>query len=287
MDFIFPMLLTPSEPFTEEGWIFQWKADGIRLELISHKAKGIQAYTRHKTNCTKSFPELESLRFPDDVILDGELICYDQETGRDSWELVMERFRLQNDYKIKVAAEEHPCTFYVFDVLYRNQSVMHLELMERLALLDDLIENSPIIQKASHIDTEGEGFFEQIKSLQLEGLVAKKKDSKYLPAKRVDFWKKIVRYEYYDNCLLTGFRKGEFGILCSFITDEGIKPAGVIEFASPLLRKEFFRKAYPLKEREDGLNVYLKHGIRGVVKTRGLTKKGYLRTPVLTELLTP
>jgi hypothetical protein len=39
MKFIWPMLLTHSEPFSDEDWIFEWKADGIRLELIHQKIK--------------------------------------------------------------------------------------------------------------------------------------------------------------------------------------------------------------------------------------------------------
>jgi DNA ligase 1 len=283
MNFIFPMLLTPSDPFSEEGWIFEWKADGIRMELIHQKTKGITAYTRHKTNCSRAFPELQTLSFNDDVILDGELICYDPELKRDSWELVMERFHLSQDIKINYAAETIPCTYVVFDVLYLNRPTMKLPLIERKSILDDLIENTPFIQKSSYLETEGEGFFEQIKLLQLEGAVAKKKNSPYWPAKRVDFWKKIVRYEYFD-VMLTGFRKGNFGLLSSFITEKGLKPAGMIEFASPALRKEFFRRAYSLKKGEDSLNIYLTEGILGRVKTRGLTKNGYLRTPVLTEI---
>src|SRR5690606_10726612 len=116
--------------FTEEGWIFEWKADGIRLELMHDKKKGIQGFTRHKTNCTKAFlPEFETLSFSDDIILDCELICYDPEEKRDSWELVMERFQLSQELKIRHAAEAHPCTLIVFDVLYHKKPLMNLELI--------------------------------------------------------------------------------------------------------------------------------------------------------------
>ncbi|WP_394584645.1 ATP-dependent DNA ligase [Cytobacillus firmus] len=256
----------------------------MRLELIHDKRDGIQGFTRHNTNCTKAFlPEFETLSFSDDLILDCELICYDPEEKRDSWELVMERFRLQNEIKIRHTAEELPCTLIVFDVLYYKKPLLDMQLIERKMILEELFDNTPVIQKTAFLDTEGQAFFEQIKQLQLEGAVAKKKNSKYAPGKRVDFWKKIVRYEYYQ-VVIRGFKKSEFGLLCSFEEEGKLKPAGVIEFATPFNRKLFYNRAAALKGEEDKLNVYLKEGIPATVKTRGLTKKGYLRTPVLLEL---
>jgi DNA ligase 1 len=228
---------------------------------------------------------LQTLSFRDDLILDGELIVYDPEEKRDMWELAMNRFQLKQEQKIKLAAEKLPCTYIVFDVLYCNRSLLNMELMDRKKILNEVVENGPFLQKISYLEAEGVSFFEQIEQLRLEGICAKLKKSKYIPSKRVDFWRKIVRYEYFDNILITGFRKKDFGLLCSFVSEQGLKPAGVIEFAPPQLRKDFFRKVSLLEDRQDQLNIYLKQGIPAKVKTRGLTKKGYLRTPVLVELL--
>lgn len=284
MEFLWPMLLSPSKPFSHEDWIFEWKADGIRLEIIYKKNSGIQCFTRHKTNCTKAFPELQALKFEEDVILDGELIAYDPEEKRDMWELVMNRFHIRQEQKIVEAAAEIPCTFIAFDILHSNRPLLNEPLFERKRILNETVQNTLHIQKTSFVETEGELFFEQISNLNLEGMCAKLKSSKYTPGKRVDFWKKIVRYMQYD-VIITGYRLGDFGLLCSFITENGLKPAGVIELASGPLRKEFFRKAYGQKLHQDRLNAYLKDGIKARVKTRGLTKKGYLRTPVLEEIL--
>jgi DNA ligase 1 len=215
MEFIWPMLLMKSDPFSSTNHIYEWKFDGIRLQLSSIAGE-IRAHTRHKTDCTKRFPELHSFHSTKDVILDGELICINPETQKDDWELVMERFRLTNEFKIQLAVRENPVIMIVFDILYlENETLFHLPLLKRKRILEENLVPTNHVQPISYIDTEGEVFFEKIVELQLEGCVAKRKSGLYHPAKRTDDFLKIVRYEYYE-VLITGMRKGKFGLLCSF-----------------------------------------------------------------------
>jgi ATP-dependent DNA ligase len=130
MEFIWPMLLNAADPFSSNKYIYQWKADGIRLELLYKRGKGVTCYTRHGTNCTLQFVELQEFQAAADIILDGELICMDQEIGRESLDLVMERFHIKNEDKIRYAAEFQPCVYVVFDILYYNEPILHLNLEE-------------------------------------------------------------------------------------------------------------------------------------------------------------
>lgn len=282
MDFVWPMLLGKTEPFSSDQFIYEWKMDGIRLVLIYKKGVGGQCFTRHRTNCTKVFPEISSITFDDNVILDGELIVFDSETGKDDFELVMQRFQMKKELAISFAVDEHPCVFMVFDILFLNgKYLFNMDLLERKKILDQCIQNGEHIQKVIFIDSEGEALYRQVEEMKLEGMVAKRKTSLYQPGKRNEVdWKKIVRYEIYD-IVITGYRKKKFGLLCSFITNKGIKPAGVIEFATKEARRGFYDQVNGLKGNEDHLNVYLTAVISGKVKTRGLTKNGYLRTPLL------
>ncbi|MFE8703945.1 ATP-dependent DNA ligase [Cytobacillus sp. FJAT-54145] len=275
------MLLSKSDPFSSPDFIFEWKSDGIRMELIHEKTKGISCYTRHKTNCTKQFIELQDLKFDEDLILDGELICYDPELKKEDLELVMKRFKLTSSEKIAIAATELPCTYVVFDILYYKKPLMNLPLMDRKHILEQVVSPSEYVQQVMYLDTYGENFFESIKELSLEGCVAKRKNSLYYPSKRSDDWKKIIRYEHYQ-VVITGKRKKEFGFLCSYVTNSGLKPAGVIEFATKEQRVEVYQKG--VVDREDNLNEYYKHAIPCTVKTRGKTRAGYLRTPIITQV---
>ncbi|MDD9309791.1 ATP-dependent DNA ligase [Cytobacillus firmus] len=280
--FIWPMLLTQTTPFSSSDFIYEWKSDGIRLELIHEKGTGIKCFTRHKTNCTKQFPELQEITLYEDLVLDGELIVYDPQKKKEDLELAMQRFKLSSSLKIQQAVLELPCTYIVFDVLYHKKPIMHLPLMERKQILSEVISPSKYVQPVMFIESEGETFFKKIEEMKLEGAVAKKKNSVYSPGKRSLDWKKIIRYEYYEVAI-TAKRKKPFGFLCSYLTPTGLKPAGVIEFASKPLLKDLYIKSEI--KNEDLLNVYYKHPIRCKIKTRGLTRNGYLRTPVLTEVL--
>lgn len=276
------MLLTQSDPFSSPEYIFEWKSDGIRLELIFEIGKGISCFTRHKTMCTKQFPELQELKADHNIILDGELIVYDPGQKKEDLELAMKRFKLSSSFKIEQAAAELPCTYIVFDILYYKEPLLNVPLLERKKILKEVVMPSEHIQPAMFIDTKGEDLYTAVEHMKLEGVVAKKKDSIYSAGKRSEDWKKIVRYEYYE-VVITGQRKKPFGFLCSYITPDGYKPAGIIEFASKPLLKEL----YALKEikKDDPLNRYFKQPILCQIKTRGKTSNGYLRTPVLTKVL--
>ena len=285
MDFIWPMLLGKSEPFSDESYLFEWKMDGIRLELVHTHGKGTQLYTRHKTNCTHTFPEIRDLPFSHSVILDGELIVYNPETGRDDFELVLQRFQMNNEFNIRMAVREIPCTLMVFDILQLDgASLLQKPLIERKALLNEVIEQNEYLHIVDFIEGAGEAFYQQIVQFKLEGCIAKAKESRYYPGVRSqDDWLKIVRYEYFD-VLITGYRKDKFGLLCSFLKEEGgrMQPAGTIELTDRNAREKVFLLG--VKGKEDRLNVYFKEGIQVTVKSRGLTKRGYLRNPYLVKI---
>jgi DNA ligase 1 len=133
----------------------------------------------------------------------------------------------------------------------------------------------------SYVDTEGNAYFDKINELQLEGCVAKHNKGLYHPAKRTNDFLKIVRYEYFE-VMITSKRKKESGYLCSFITDEGLKPAGVIEFATKEQRYQIYKNS--TAGIEDSVKTIFKKPVRAIVKSRGLTKRGYLRTPTIHEL---
>jgi DNA ligase-1 len=91
MTFIAPMLLeTAAEPFDNDNYIFEPKIDGHRL-IFSHTNGTTRLYTRHHNDCTRQYPEILSVHFTDDIVLDGEVACTN-ESGVICFESVMERF---------------------------------------------------------------------------------------------------------------------------------------------------------------------------------------------------
>jgi bifunctional non-homologous end joining protein LigD len=175
------------EPFNDAHWTYEVKLDGYRIIAIK-KGDGIGLYTRGNLNYSKYYPSvLEALKDVQyDAILDGELVVLD-EKGRPSFDLLQK-------YE-----GEMPIIYYCFDLLWLDgYDIMALKLTERKELLKEILPESDIIKYSDDFD-DGQLLYEQIKAMELEGIVAKRKDSKYQPGKRVKDWLKLpteIRQEF-------------------------------------------------------------------------------------------
>jgi DNA ligase 1 len=125
--------------------------------------------------------------------------------------------------------------------------------------------------------------FGLVQAENLEGIVQKRKDSRYEIGKRSEAWRKVIHWHYHD-VLLTGIRKEDGAWLIGVKEGERIRPAGVIEFPPPPDVRKAVRSILPLaKTGEDHKAVYLRPEIRLTVKSRGWTKSGMIRLPVFQE----
>jgi DNA ligase 1 len=102
----------------------------------------------------------------------------------------------------------------------------------------------------------------------LEGIVLKRKDSRYYTGKRSDDWLKVINYAY-AAVWFTGITDNRKWLL----TFADGKHAGTCEFAPPLARKTVYRRL------EDDQTVKVR------VKYRNLTKAGYLRIPLFVDFV--
>lgn len=180
--------------FNEPGWLFEIKFDGYRLmaEFGDGKAR---LKTRRGADATKWFPEItdnlaEMLGGP--YIVDGE-VCVLDDLGRSDFERLQDRARRRRWY-----TGADPVVFCVFDLLVdRGKDITRMPLIERKARLLELFTPSlPNVLFVSHFDGEGEGemlFKQAVLGLKLEGLVAKRASSVYVPGARSSDWVKIKR----------------------------------------------------------------------------------------------
>lgn len=273
--FIQPMLLEKSEPFSHPDWIFEPKMDGVRL-ILSQINNKVNLYTRHHNNVTSRYPELHHLSFSNDIILDGEIICYNPDTNRVDFELCMERFMTRSSHKSKLL----PVHYVVFDILYYNgNDLRNLPLSRRKEILDAVLEDTEYISKIRYVKEHGKSFFDAARELQLEGVVAKRVNSVY-ESRRSNSWRKIINWQF-EEVYLTGFKKGEFGWLCSVQEHNQFRQVGILEYGtSPQDRQAFYQVAKSLIIEETENMVLLDPKIRAKVKMRNWTRKGMLRTPV-------
>ncbi|AHV99000.1 ATP-dependent DNA ligase [Paenibacillus sabinae] len=287
--FISPMLLeTAVAPFSDSRYIFEPKIDGHRL-IYSQDTGNVRLYTRHNNECTRQYPEINGSTgtlFPYDVLLDGEIACVDPLTGAVDFESVMSRFQAKRADKIRQLTKELPVTFVVFDILrYKGEDVRNLPLLERKAILARLSLPSANFGVIPYVEGAGEALFAQMQARNMEGVVAKRKDSVYV-SRRHSAWQKVINWTYAD-VFITGYRKGDFGWLASVADDRGkLRPAGIIEFgATPTHKRAFYGVVKPLITGEDREFVRLEPRIRARVKIRNWTKAGMLRSPVFTEFI--
>ena len=197
-----PMLATKApEIFNKANWIYELKWDGYRALANIQKGK-VDFYSRNGISFKTKFKELyEHLKaIPHDVILDGEVVALD-ETGKPVFQ------KLQN-YQKEPSGE---LRYYVFDLLYLNgHNIMHLPLTERKSLLPEVIEDIPQVYYCDHVESMGKAFFEQAVEMGMEGVIAKKADSQYIPGSRSDKWLKIKAFES-QEALICGYTDSDTG----------------------------------------------------------------------------
>ncbi|MEH7374936.1 ATP-dependent DNA ligase [Neobacillus drentensis] len=270
--FVKPMLLHKSDqPFDDSDYITELKLDGLRLIYSVDQAGKVRLYSRHNNEITSKFPELHNINIPPGTVLDGELIVPDS-AGKPDFEAMMSRFMSSKD--------KSPVSFVVFDVIqHEGDRITKLPLLERKEILAELVPNdSVLIAKSQFIEGHGEAYFDAIKAQGLEGIVLKRKGSRYESGKRSHSWLKVINYQYAD-VFVVGYRKQpkDFGWL---LTDADGRYMGVMELGVPAREKAKVYRAPVIKESDDF--AYINPiGLR--VKYRNLTKAGMLRLPSFVE----
>jgi ATP-dependent DNA ligase len=188
-----PMLAKKADaPFDSDAHIFEIKWDGIRC-LAFIRAQGVRLQSRQLTDITLQFPELACLeRLPIGTVLDGELMAL--ENGKPSLRAAQQRVFLQNRHRIRWLSRTRPMTYMVFDLPYLNgKSLMASPFSFRREALQQVIERLqlPGVLVPEGVCHHGRQLFEQVVSLGLEGIMAKRLDGPYLPGKRSPYWLKI------------------------------------------------------------------------------------------------
>ena len=204
-DSVQPMLATPGKPFSHRDWVFEIKYDGYRL-LAGKEDGKVRLISRNRHDFTAVFPEiaevLGSLPY-DDFLLDGEVVVHDAE-GLPSFAGLQQRGRLTRLLDIGRAAVQWPATFYVFDLLlFDDYDLRRLALTERKRLLVELLPTVGPIRVSEHIHGAGEAMFEQLKAMNVEGIVGKRADSPYAGRRSSDWVKVSARAN--DDFAVAGF----------------------------------------------------------------------------------
>ncbi len=209
-DSLAPMMASVREPFSHPDWLFEPKLDGIRA--VAHVAGGgVRLYSRRGTDLTATYPGLVTALAAQpvaDAIFDGEIVAFD-ERGVPSFELLQQRMNLAGELDIAAAEGRVPVTYMAFDLLHLDGfDLTSVALEERKEALARVLLPAGPVALVEHFQAEGKEAYNGAIALGLEGVVAKRRGSRYLPGKRSDVWAKI-KARHSAEFVVAGFTPGE------------------------------------------------------------------------------
>jgi bifunctional non-homologous end joining protein LigD len=211
-----PMLAGHADaPFDNKEWVFEVKWDGVRAILLQNKAKGItKIQSRNGKDITHRYPEIAEavdsvLKNNESDVLDGEIVVLNNE-GIPDFQMHQKRMNVDSQRDIEFLSDNTPATYFVFDMLYFDgKNVEELHLADRRKILNSLTGGgSKRIRISEYIEEKGKALFKSVIERQLEGIVAKHKNSKYRQGIRSSAWLKIKGILTQD-CIVIGYTKGE------------------------------------------------------------------------------
>ena len=204
---IHPMLTVKEEkPFTSPEWIFEVKWDGTRA-LCHYDGGKFRLQNRRLYDTTYRYPDVRIVVKAKRAILDGEVVIMWE--GRPSFEKLQERERPGGAIRLDYLVKTLPATYVAFDVLYiGSENVMGQPQMERKALLREVLEEDDRVVLSDYIEARGVDYYKAVIARGLEGIIAKRKDARYIPGKRSKDWVKIKKKTTLD-CVIAGITAGE------------------------------------------------------------------------------
>jgi DNA ligase D-like protein (predicted ligase) len=212
------------EPFSDPGWIYERKLDGVRC--VAHRDGGgaVRLYSRTDRLMSADYPglvealESEASR---DFVVDGEVVAFGSR-GVTSFSRLQRRSR------------EHVAIFYyLFDVLRLDgEDLRELPLRERKARLRARLDFKGPVRFNPHRNERGEELFREACRKGLEGIIAKRADSLYRATRSSD-WRKLKCHAE-QELVIGGYTapqgsRTDFGaLLVGYNEDDRLRYAGKV-----------------------------------------------------------
>jgi DNA ligase D-like protein (predicted ligase) len=226
-------------------WLYEIKFDGYRA-LAIRSGGNVQLRSRNDNDFNTRYPGIVKAlaHLPDDTVIDGEIVALD-ESGKPS-------FTILQNYG-SASADLH---FYVFDLLIlRGKDVMAEPLVKRRELLEEYVlpKLAEPIRYSPELKARLKDLIQSVKDQGREGLVAKRRDSRYEPGLRSGAWQKM-RVNQGQEFVIAGYTpspKNFDALVIGYYDDTGlIYAARTRNGFTPGSRAELFRKIKPLEIRE-------------------------------------
>lgn len=208
--FIEPMLAESRDtPPKGTDYIYEVKWDGIRA-MVSYEEGKVTLHTRNRNDVTARFPELlagEKAFRATNALFDAEIVSLD-EHGKPVFKKVINRLMRSGETNIEKLSKTAPCYCYIFDCLYLDgRALINEPLTKRKEWLKDAVRPDTPYRVSEFVE-DGASLLEAARTHGLEGIMAKKRDSKYTPGKRNDCWYKIKIRQSCEVAII-GYTRGK------------------------------------------------------------------------------
>jgi bifunctional non-homologous end joining protein LigD len=199
--FIQPMNCQPVTRLPQsDEWTYEIKFDGYRC--IAVKDTAVKLFSRNENVLNKRFPNVvEALaEIRGEFVIDGEIVALD-DAGHPSFQL------LQNNQSRPL-----PVFFYAFDLLQRDgESLRDRPLEERREALYELLgKATDPVRLSALLEAAPAEVVEAVQKLGLEGVVGKRRGSRYEPGERSGAWIKH-RTDRQQEFVIGGYVPGARG----------------------------------------------------------------------------
>ena len=283
-----PMLATLTDaPLDDKGWIFEDKYDGFRMVAKIDGGK-VTLYSRNGKIISDSYIEvakaLEDVK--GNAVIDGELVALDEE-GVSHFQL------LQNALRHKAR---------LLNLMFQDgDDLRGCELLERKKRLKSILPRHKLIEFSRHRPKSGTEFFEEAERKGLEGIMAKRADSKYLSGVRTDDWLKIKTSKR-QEVVIAGFTAPKrtrpfFGALALAVRQKnswryighvgaGFTHKTLEELHGKLVKLKCPKSPFSTKVKDEAVTTWVKPSLVAEVKFTEWTGSGEMRHPVYLGLRT-
>ena len=207
-----PMMakLSARVPKPDDSWGFEFKWDGIRA-LAYVDGGRVRLVSRSGEEITQRYPEVHAMGRAigsSELILDGEVVALD-ERGRPSFEEIQQRMGLTSESEIRRKMKDVPVTYMIFDLLWQDgHPLLKEKYAERRSRLGALRLAGASWQTPPFEKGGGAAMLEASRQAGLEGVMAKRLDSPYEPARRSGAWLK-VKNRNRQELVIGGWLDGE------------------------------------------------------------------------------
>ncbi len=211
---ILPMLAgadtLPELAKPQSQWSFEVKWDGVRAIAYAQPGR-LRLESRNLRDITPGYPEVRGLLRDlgmREAVLDGELVAFDDD-GRPSFERLQRRMHVTAPSAVKRLSASTPVVYAIFDLLYLDgRDLMGVPYEQRRERLEQLGLGGQAWRVPAAHPGNGKRLLDATSAQGLEGIVAKRLNSRYEPGRRTGAWVKI-KHTRRQELVIGGWLPGE------------------------------------------------------------------------------